>query len=581
MRVKLVYLKKSKNNKTGRTYLYIADGYHDKVKGYTKTITVKSLGYLDVLEKEYDDPIAFFTEEIKKMNAEKKKQNLSVPLQLAMNQELQVNTDNTFNFGYAALSKIYHQLEINKFLISKFKTRKMSEYKINNILKLLVFARALFPDSKKSTYENKNKFFENTNFSLQEVYNALTYLEPYKEAFQQYIYEHIQEQYKPKNEAVFYDVTNYYFEIDNPDELRKKGVCKEHRPNPIVQMGLFIDSLGLPMCYKLFEGNTNDCLTLKPMVQELQKNYNIGRVIVVADKGLNTGNNIAYNKAIQNGYVMSLSIRGANQELCDYVLDENGYQYNKEKTYKKKSRLYPREIIITKKDAGGKVTKVKKTVDEKQVIFWSEDYAKRARAERQPAIEKAKDLIGNVQKYNKKNCVGASKYVKQLVFNKDTGEIIEAKSKLYLDLEKIAEEEKYDGYYAIVTSEINKTDDEIIDIYRGLWRIEETFKVTKSELEARPVFMSRKEHIEAHFLTCYIALVLIRVLQHKLNKKYSAGKILESLANCNCYPIENNIYMFSFLNDVLNDVGAVVDIDFTKKYMQLADIKKILADSKR
>ena len=138
MRVKLVYLKKSKNNKTGRTYLYIADGYHDKVKGYTKTITVKSLGYLDVLEKEYDDPIAFFTEEIKKMNAEKKKQNLSVPLQLAMNQELQVNTDNTFNFGYAALSKIYHQLEINKFLISKFKTRKMSEYKINNILKLLV-----------------------------------------------------------------------------------------------------------------------------------------------------------------------------------------------------------------------------------------------------------------------------------------------------------------------------------------------------------------------------------------------------------------------------------------------------------
>ncbi len=576
-----MYLKKSKNNKTGRTYLYIADGYHDKEKGYTKTITIKSLGYLDVLEKEYEDPIAHFTEEIKRMNEEKRTQNLSIPLKLSMNQELPLNTDTTYNFGYAALSKIYHELEINKFLITKFKTRKMSEYKINNILKLLVFARALFPDSKKSTYENKNKFFENTNFSLQEVYNALTYLEPYKDMLQQYIYEHIQEQYEPKNEVVFYDVTNYYFEIDDPDELRKKGVCKEHRPNPIVQMGLFIDSLGLPMCYKLFAGNTTDCLTLNPMVQELQRNYNVGRVIVVADKGLNTGNNIAYNKAIQNGYVMSLSVRGANQELCDYVLDEEGYQYNKEKTYKKKSRLYPREITITKKDVNGKTKKIKKLVDEKQVIFWSENYAKRARAERQPAIEKAKDLIGNVQKYNKKNCVGASKYVKELVFDKKTGEIIEAKSKLSLDLEKIAEEEKYDGYYVIVTSEMDKSDDDIIDIYRGLWRIEETFKVTKSELEARPVFMSRKEHIEAHFLTCYIALVLIRVLQHKLDKKYSAGRILESLTKCNCSPVENNIYMFSFLDDVLTDVGSAVGIDFTKKYMQLADIKKILADSKK
>ena len=335
------------------------------------------------------------------------------------------------------------------------------------------------------------------------------------------------------------------------------------------------------MCYKLFEGNTNDCLTLRPMVQELQKNYNVGRVIVVADKGLNTGNNIAYNKAIQNGYVMSLSIRGANQELCDYVLKEEGYQYNKEKTYKKKSRLYPREITITKKDANGKTEKVKKLVDEKQVIFWSEDYAKRAKAERQPAIDKAKDLIGNVQKYNKKNCVGASKYVKQLVFDKNTGEIIEAKSKLSLDLEKIAEEEKYDGYYAIVTSEMDKTDEEIIEIYRGLWRIEETFKITKSELEARPVYMSRKEHIEAHFLTCYIALVLIRVLQHKLNKKYSAGKILESLANCNCFNLQENIYQFTYYDAVLKDIGNVFNINFALKNRALDEIKKIFSSSKK
>lgn len=576
-----VYLKKSKNNKTGRTYLYIADGYHDKEKGYTKTVTVQSLGYLDVLEKQYDDPISHFSEVVKQMNKEKKEHNLSIPMQISLKETLKVDTNNSYNFGYVALSKIYHELEIDKFIINKFKARDVSEFKINNIMKLLVFARALFPDSKKSTYENRNIFFENTNFSLEELYNALTYIEPFKNQIQKYIYDHIQEQYKPNNECIYYDVTNYYFEIDDNDDFRKKGVNKEHRPNPIVQMGLFMDSIGLPMCYKLFEGNTNDCLTLRPMVQELQKNYNVGKVIVVADKGLNTGNNIAYNKAIGNGYVMSLSVRGANADLKDYVLNEDGYVYNKDKTYKKKFRLSPREIIITKKDKNGKTIKVKQNVDEKQVVFWSADYAKRAKAERQPAIDKAKDLIGNVQKYNKKNCVGASKYVKHLVFDKNTGEIIEARSQLSLDEDKIAEEEKLDGYYMIVSSEFDKTDDEIIDIYRGLWRIEETFKVTKSELDARPVYVSRKDHIESHFLTCYIALVLSRILQHKLDKKYSVGKILESLSNFNCSHLENNYYLFNYYDNVLEDIGNVLNIDFSSKYKRLQDIKKISGDCKK
>ena len=317
------------------------------------------------------------------------------------------------------------------------------------------------------------------------------------------------------------------------------------------------------------------------MVQELQKNYNVGKVIVVADKGLNTGNNIAYNKAIGNGYVMSLSVRGANSDLKNYVLNEDGYVYNKDRTYKKKFRLSPREIIITKKDKNGKTIKIKQNVDEKQVIFWSADYAKRAKAERQPAIDKAKDLIGNVQKYNKKNCVGASKYVKHLVFDKNTGEIIEAKSQLSLDEDKIAEEEKLDGYYMIVSSEFDKTDDEIIDIYRGLWRIEETFKVTKSELDTRPVYVSRKEHIEAHFLTCFIALVLARILQHKLDKKHSVSKILESLSKCSCTNIQENYYLFDYYDTVLKDIGLITNIDFSLKNRSLQDIKKILGTTKK
>ncbi len=575
-----MYLNIMKNKKTGKTTLSIRRGYRD-ANGKVKNTTIEYLGDLETLKNEYDDPISHFKEVVNKMNQEENKTKQSLLIKLDKKEQLEVGTNTLKNFGYAALSKIYHELEIDKFLISKFKNRNLSEFKINNIMKLLVFARCLFPDSKKSTCENKDLFFENTDFSLKEVYNALGYLEPFKENIQHYIYNHIENQYKPKNEAVFYDVTNYYFEIDDPDEIRKKGVCKEHRPNPIVQMGLFMDSLGLPMCYKLFEGNTNDCLTLRPMVQELQKNYNIGKVIVVADKGLNTGNNIAYNKAIGNGYVMSLSIRGANKDLKNYVFDEAGYQYNEDKTYKKKSRKCPREIIITKKDKAGRTVKIKQNVDEQQVVFWSADYAKRAKAERQPAIDKARDLIGNVQKYNKKNCVGASKYVKHLVFDKNTGEIIEAKSQLSLDEDKIAEEEKLDGYYMIVSSEFEKTPDEIIDIYRGLWRIEETFKVTKSELDARPVYVSRKEHIEAHFLTCYIALVLSRVLQHKLDKKYSVGKILESLQKCTCYNLQENYYIFNYYDEILKDIGTVTNIDFSLKNRSLQEIKKILGTTKK
>lgn len=575
-----MYLQKVFDKRRNKTYLSVARGYRDS-NGKVKHKTLQYFGAVEDLKKTYDDPIAHFKELVDKMNEEEKISKQPILIKLDKTEQLEIGANNLRNFGYAALSKVYHELEIDKFLINKFKNRNISEFKINNIMKLLVFARCLFPDSKKSTYESKDLFFENTDFSLKEVYNALGYLEPFKEDIQHYIYDHIEEQYNPKNEAVFYDVTNYYFEIDDPDEIRKKGVCKEHRPNPIVQMGLFIDALGLPMCYRLFEGNTNDCLTLRPMVQELQKNYNIGKVIVVADKGLNTGNNIAYNKAIGNGYVMSLSIRGANKDLKDYVLDENGYQYTEDKTYKKKSRKCPREIIITKKDETGKTVKTKKNIDEQQVVFWSADYAKRAKAERQPAIDKAKDLIGNVQKYNKKNCVGASKYVKHLVFDKNTGEIIEAKSQLSLDEDKIAEEEKLDGYYMIVSSEFDKTPDEIIDIYRGLWRIEETFKVTKSELDARPVYVSRKEHIEAHFLTCYIALVLSRILQHKLDKKYSVGKILESLAKCNCYNIQENYYIFNYYNKILKDIGEQTNIDFSLKNRSLQDIKKILGTTKK
>ena len=232
-----MYLNIMNNKKTGKTTLSIRRGYREN--GKVKHSTVQTLGSLEDLKSKFEDPIAHFKEVVRRMNEEERTSNSPISISIDKNERLNENTDNTKNFGYVALSKIYHELEIDKFIKRKFQSRNFSEYKINNIMKLLVFARALFPDSKKSTYENKDIFFENTDFSLQEVYNALSYIEPFKDSLQSYIYDHIQEMYKPSNDCVFYDVTNYYFEIDDNDNFRKKGVCKEHRPNPIVQMGLF------------------------------------------------------------------------------------------------------------------------------------------------------------------------------------------------------------------------------------------------------------------------------------------------------------------------------------------------------
>jgi len=281
--------------------------------------------------------------------------------------------------------------------------------------------------------------------------------------------------------------------------------------------------MGLPIAYKLFSGNVVDKLTLIPMLKELCRKYNLGRIIVVADKRLNTGDNIHFNTFRKNGYVFSQSIRGATDEFKEYVLSDKGYVWKGE-DYKSKSRIYPRTITFN--DDGKKVTK---TVDEKQVVFYSRDYDLRAKAERAPAIAKAMDLINNPGKYKKSTSYGAAKYVKDLEYDKETGEILTVGHVPTFDVEKLKEEEKYDGYYSIVTSEIKETDERIIEMYRGLWRIEESFKVTKSDLETRPVYLSREEHIKAHFLICFIALVIARLLQHRTNNKYSVGRILESL----------------------------------------------------
>jgi len=571
-----MFLKKNPTS-NGRIRLSIVDGYYDKSTKKTKHKVIESLGFLDELAKQYNDPIDHFNKRVALLNKEKQEQNAPINFTFYDSDRLCVGDDFRKNFGYVALSKIYHELGINTFLINRQRHTK-EVYDANTIMKMLVYSRLIAPSSKKSSFDNREMFFEKTDYSLDDVYRCLSFFNKHKNNLQIWLNDKIKENYGRDTSLIYYDVTNYYFESDEQDDFKRKGVSKEHRPNPIIQMGLFMDNNGLPITYELFSGNTNDCLTYRPNFGRIKKEFDLGKVISVADKGMTTGDNIWYtiNTPSKDGYVFSMSVRGADKEMKAFVLKENGYEWLS-KEYKRKSRRYPRTIQVTSNS--GK--KLKKTVHEKQVVFWSEKYAKRAKTDRAAAIAKAQDLAKNPGSYTRATSYGAAKYVKKIDYDKDTGEILTASSILELDEEKLREEEALDGYYVLLTSEMDKSDDEIIDIYRGLWRIEESFKVTKSELEARPVYVWTRDHIEAHFLTCFVALTIARILEMKLERKYSIGKLLDTLSKSQCSQLQQNYYVFDYYDEILKDIGKVMDIDFSKRIRTLGEIKKNLADTKK
>jgi hypothetical protein len=562
------------NNK-GRKYLSIVQGYRDPVTKKVRHKTVKSLGYLDELTKHYLDPVAYFRGVTAEMNKKAALERQPITISLDPKESLTENQTNRKNIGYAALSKLYYELGLDIFFYNHSRSFK-SEFNTNNMMKLLVFSRILTPASKKKTYQEKDRYFENTKFSLDDIYRCLTQVVTFKDSLQLHLHQKMKDKFGRSTELVYYDVTNYYFETDRQDEMKRKGVSKEHRPDPIVQMGLLMDTKGIPISYDLFPGNRNDCLTLLPVLDKVKKDYQVGRTIVVADKGVNTANNIAFSLARGDGYVYSQTVRGANKELKDYLLDESGYRQIGE-DYKIKSRLYPREIAVS--NANGGRTKVR--IDEKQVVFYSAEYDAKAKADRKVALMKAWDLVNSPARYNKAIAYGAAKYVKNLVFDPATGEILTTRQRPFFDEEKLREEERFDGYYAIITSEWKKTDQEIIEIYRGLWRIEEAFKVTKSDLAARPVYLSRNDHIQAHFLICFVALVILRLLALRLGNKYSIPSIVESLNKASGSLLEENWYVFDYADEITKAINESLGVDLNHKYLRLGEIKKILGATKK
>ena len=578
-----MYLKKNYKKETGRTYLSIAQKYRHPVKKVSTDRTIQSLGYLDELKKKYSDPVAHFRKVARKMteedNAKKK-----VTLNINMDEELAGDSEGRKNLGYAAILKIYHELGLDDFFNNRARNKSF-KYNTNSIMILLVISRLLKPGSKKKAFEERGRYFERFSFSLADTYRALSHFAGLAKGFQQYLNGQVREKYGRNTKTIYYDVTNFYFEIDKADELRKYGRSKEKRHSPLVQMGLAMDADGIPIHYELFPGNKLDKETFRSVIGEVRMNYDTGRIVVVADMGIITGDNIYYltGGKSDNGYVFSFSIRGATDAFKDYVFESEGYvgpdgrQAGPDAAFKIKSRKIARDINVSMKS--GKTAK--KVVYEKQVVFWAKKYADKARAERGEVVKKAMELVADPGKYSRAVSYGAAKYVKNMEVDKKTGEILKGEKNPCFDFEKLAEDEKYDGYYAIVTSEYNMADGKIIDTYRGLWEIEETFKITKGTLEARPVYVSREDRIGAHFLICFIALVIIRIIGKKTNCKYLPEKIISCLNGISCSNEQDNLYLFDYRSEISDAIGDATGIDFTRKRLRRAEIKNILANSKK
>ena len=581
----------------GRTYLSIVDGY--RINGKVKQKVIQKYGYLDELEKLHDNVDNYLNDELIRL-----KKELQTKFILTIDKSLDNDfNDDTFNVGYAYLKKIFQDLNIASVLKDKQYSGNM-EYSLTKACELLTYSRIIDPGSIKYIYEHKNQFFEPFDLSLDDLYRCLKPLVECKEEIFKTIWDNTKEKYNRDASTSYYDCTNYYFEIeyDDPDVtndkgeiikkgLRKRGPEKNHRPDPIVEMGLLLDKNGFPISYNLFSGNTSEKETLVPEIRKIKKRHNIDKVIVVADRGLNCSDNmiktagIDLDKKNRDGYVYGQSVRGADKEFKEWVLsgnyitekiiDDNG----NEVIFKHKSRIYPKKMYVTRDDKGltknGNKRKQTITVDQKQMVYYSQKYANKQKRDRQMVIEKAKDLIKNPSAYTRATSYGAAGYVNNIKFDKETGIITNA-SELTLNEDKINEDAKFDGYYSIVTSEENLSDLELRNIYKGLAKIEETFKITKSEFDARPVNVRLEDHIDAHFLTCFISLVIIRIIQSEINNKYTIKNILEKIKNFKCTHETSNLYKYIGYKPEIQYLNRKLGLNMDKKYDTRENIKKIL-----
>ena len=526
-----------------KTHIRVVEGYRPGPGEPTKQRTIKSFGYLE----EQTDLEAFMAE-VERFNSTYKEANHPLRIEAEGTARMYGEGNRKYNYGYKFLEAVYNALDIDSFFDANMKaTGFCGKYSPADIFKFLVILRILNPDSKRATFQLKSGYYGmETDFTLPDVYRALEKFARLEVELQRHLNFQIKKTIGRDLSHAFYDVTNYYFEIDFPDgedDLRKRGVSKEHRVDPIAAMGLFMDGNGLPVAMSIFPGNTSDSLTLQPTMKDIKKSYSLGRLVVVADKGMNSSKNIDALVNAGYGFVFSQILRGKKgQRYHKELFSENGWVSNEDETHRHK--LFEEEYKGEDKDG-------KKVIRKRNVLlYWNKAEAEMAKRKREEKLEKAARAAKNNAYGIKK---GGDEYTKVEVVDKGSGEVLDnITSVKSVDLEKAENDARFDGYFCIVTSELDYDERKIRQVYGGLWKIEQSFRIMKSDLYARPVFVKKNEHIRAHFLICFVALLIIRFIQHRMGKgALSAERIAKALNAANCRIHKGGIVQ-------LDDVGGAI-----------------------
>lgn len=568
----LAYFLKKTNNKKG-TYLQIYESYYDPERKGGAHRSYKPIGYVhELVDSGIDDPISHFqvaVDELNRIHNEKKEEEKTKT----------ISDESPEKFlGYFPLKNINDSLRTKQY-IDIMQTATDYRFNVYDMMSSLVYSRAVHPCSKSKTYDEVlPKLFEATDFSLEQIYTGLGYLGmEYEKVIE--IYNHqINLKYKFDTSHTYFDCTNFYFEIDREDDFRRKGPSKENRHEPLVGLGLLLDANQIPIGMKLYPGNESEKPVMRDVIDGLKSRNNItGRTIQVADKGLNCGNNIMHALKEKDGYIFSKSVKTLSEKEKVWVLLPNDYREikssNGDVLYKIKECIDDFEYEIDDEKTG---KKRKVTFTEKRVVTFNPALAKKQIYEINKLVEKARDLKTSQAKRSEYG--ECAKFVNFVSADKK-GKETDGKVKVTMNDQAIENARKLAGYNLLVTSELKMSDQEIYKAYHNLWRIEESFRIMKSELDARPVYLQKEETITGHFLICYLAVLLTRLLQFKvLENKYCSEEIFAFIRDFRIAKISDRKYMNLARNSVfIKDLTKKTGLHLTSYFLSKGQIKKMLS----
>lgn len=538
-------------NDRGVERLYILRSYRDG--DVVKKENVRSLGRIDRLCEELnmsrDQVIAWAQAQVDEMD---NKTAPAVNVSFFPDKLIDKYEQRSFLAGYLFLQDLYYDLKM-KNVFRNIKNRHRYQFDLDAIFSDLIYARLLEPGSKSSSYETATKFLEPPSYKTHDIYRALSVLAEEMDYIQSEVYKNSNFITLRNNHILYYDCTNYYFEIEEEDDFRKYGKSKEHRPNPIVQMGLFMDGNGIPLAFDIFDGASNEQPSLKPLEKKIIKNFGFSRFVVCTDGGLGSDNNRQFNDIEGRAFIVTQSLKKLKKADREAAMDSRNWRRLSDKKevnleeIKANPEAHMNELYYKEEVYG-----TKKVPGQLMIVTYSPKYAAYQKKIREGQLERAEKMVetGNVRK-QRKNPNDPSRFVKVTSTTED-GEVAEEKS-YSIDQDKVDSEKMYDGYYAVCTDLVDDDIKDILAVSEGRWEIEESFRIMKTEFEARPVYVRREDRIKAHFLVCYMALLLLRLMEKKLNSTYTSSQIIDSLREYRLLKIGGQGYIPEYIRTDLTD----------------------------